>query len=344
MGSETENWCKRFFWEEDWNHILSIPIKFGMDDILAWHFDSKGVFSVKSAYRILDDDRARNASWQKGEGSTIVGRAVNANFRWKNLWRLNCPLKVKHFFWRFTLNSLPVRRNINIRGMEIDTRCPVCLRLDEDGGHCFLKCKYAKQCWRALGLEEEREMLCKCSSSMQVSENIMSMQESKRILIIGLLWSWWDARNKVNAGEERRSIDEIIYRAQLVTQNVQELPTNAKSINARERDQRWVPPGHDVWKINVDAAFSEKDLGGAWGFVVRDHHSRAVLAGAGRIAVVSDALCAEAHACIEALMVAANQGMQHVMVETDSQILVKALQTDEFDRARGVCYSEKRSS
>ena len=173
MGSETENWCKRFFWEEDWNRILSIPIKSGMDDILAWHFDSKGVFSVKSAYRILDDDRARNASWQKGEGSTTVGRAVNANFRWQNLWRLNSPPKVKHFFWRFTLNSLPVRRNINIRGMEIDTRCPVCLRLDEDGGHCFLKCKYAKQCWRALGLEEEREMLCKCSSSMQVSENIM---------------------------------------------------------------------------------------------------------------------------------------------------------------------------
>ena len=51
--------------------------------------------------------------------------------------------------------------------------------------------------------------------------------------------------------------------------------------------------------------------------------------------MVSDALCAEAHACIEALMVAANQGMQHVMVETDSQILVKALQTDEFDRAQG---------
>jgi len=202
--------------------------------MIFWHgiLTVRGVFSVKSAYHILDDDRVRNASWQKGEGSTTVGRAVNANFRWQNLRRLNSPPKVKHFFWRFTLNSLPVRRNINRRGMEIDTRCPVCLRLDEDGGHCFLKCKYAKQCWRALGLEEEREMLCKCSSSMQVSENIMSMQESKRILIIGLLWSWWDARNKVNAGEERRSIDEIIYRARLVTQNVQELPTNAESINA----------------------------------------------------------------------------------------------------------------
>ena len=57
--------------------------------------------------------------------------------------------------------------------------------------------------------------------------------------------------------------------------------------------------------------------------------------------MVSDALCAEAHACIEALMVAANQGMQHVMVETDSQILVKALQTDEFDCAQGGCVIQR---
>ncbi|KAF8732917.1 hypothetical protein HU200_015267 [Digitaria exilis] len=27
--------------------------------------------------------------------------------------------------------------------MDIDTRCPVCWRFDEDGGHCFLKCKMA---------------------------------------------------------------------------------------------------------------------------------------------------------------------------------------------------------
>ena len=55
-----------------------------------------------------------------------------------------------------------------------------------------------------------------------------------------------------------------------MTQNVQELPTNAESINARERDRRWVPPGRDIWKINVDAAFLEKDLGvhGALWFVM----------------------------------------------------------------------------
>ena len=63
--------------------------------------------------------------------------------------------------------------------MEIDTKCPICLRLDEDGGHCFLKCKFAKECWRALNLEEERAKLCMLSSSMQVSEHIMSLHEEE---------------------------------------------------------------------------------------------------------------------------------------------------------------------
>jgi hypothetical protein len=144
------------FWEEDWKRILSIPIKHGMEDLLAWHLDSKGKFSVKSVYHVLDDCRERETSRQHGEGSSSVGQSSHHGFGWQKIWKLQCPPKVKHFFWRFTHNSLPVRRNISRRGMEIDTRCPVCWRLDENGGHCFLKCKYVKQCWRTLNLEEER--------------------------------------------------------------------------------------------------------------------------------------------------------------------------------------------
>jgi hypothetical protein len=39
------------------------------------------------------------------------------------------------------------------RGVDIDSRCLVCLRLDEDCGHLFFKCKKVKSCWRLLNLE-----------------------------------------------------------------------------------------------------------------------------------------------------------------------------------------------
>ena len=48
------------FWEEDVARILCIPIKQGMEDLLAWHYVKKGVFSVKSAYHVLDDGRTRD--------------------------------------------------------------------------------------------------------------------------------------------------------------------------------------------------------------------------------------------------------------------------------------------
>lgn len=61
IDSQTGLWDKELiheiFWEEDAKHILAIPIKQGWEDTLAWHFDVKGVFSVKSAYHVLTDNR-----------------------------------------------------------------------------------------------------------------------------------------------------------------------------------------------------------------------------------------------------------------------------------------------
>jgi len=93
------------FWEEDWKCILSIPIKQGMDDLIAWHFDRKGVFSVKSAYHTLDAIKGREACRQVGASSSSAESSgaspSNTDFCWKKIWS-KCPPKVQQFFWRFT--------------------------------------------------------------------------------------------------------------------------------------------------------------------------------------------------------------------------------------------------
>jgi len=97
---------------------------------------------------------------------------------------------------------------------------------------------------------------------------------------------------------------------------------------------RWAAPQPGTWKINVDGAFWEERKG-AWGFVVRGDQGNAVIAGAGSLNVVMDALCSEAHACIAGLQAAADQGMQNIVLETDSQTLMKALLSGEYDRSHG---------
>ena len=73
-----------------------------------------------------------------------------------------------------------------------------------------------KECWRALNLEDVRINLCERTSVQEVSEHILGLPENKSLLIICFLWSWWDARNKANVGEQRRSVTDIIHRARSV--------------------------------------------------------------------------------------------------------------------------------
>lgn len=186
-----------------------------------------------------------------------------------------------------------------------------------------------------MNLEDVRISLCERASAGEVAEYILGMQDDRRMLTICMLWSWWNARNKANAGELRRPVDDIIHKARLM------LMEKEDDGNTRERSvhvnacRRWTAPQPGTWKLNIDGAFWEKERQGAWGFVARDETGCASVAGAGSLPVVMDALCAEAHACIAGLEAAAAQGLQNIVIESDSQTLVKALLTEEYDRAQG---------
>ncbi|XP_040255222.1 uncharacterized mitochondrial protein AtMg00310-like [Aegilops tauschii subsp. strangulata] len=51
-GRWDEELIRDMFWEEDATLILQIPLRDGTEDFMAWHFDNKGVFSVRQAYKL----------------------------------------------------------------------------------------------------------------------------------------------------------------------------------------------------------------------------------------------------------------------------------------------------
>jgi hypothetical protein len=72
------------FNQEDTNEILSIPVRKDMDDGIAWHFDSKGVFfSIKSAYRLRVSLRDREMQCDAGPSVT----PVHVLPLWKSIWK-----------------------------------------------------------------------------------------------------------------------------------------------------------------------------------------------------------------------------------------------------------------
>lgn len=64
-------------------YILAIPIRQGEEDFPAWHFDTKGIFSVKSAYHVLEDNRENEQI--KKHGATSSTTSTDVVLKWPSL-------------------------------------------------------------------------------------------------------------------------------------------------------------------------------------------------------------------------------------------------------------------
>jgi len=60
--------------------ILRIPIRAQVDDLWAWEMEKHGVYSVKSAYRLLDSNRFT--------GNATDSPSASENEVWKLIWKL----------------------------------------------------------------------------------------------------------------------------------------------------------------------------------------------------------------------------------------------------------------
>jgi hypothetical protein len=65
--------------------ILSIPLRDQTDDFIAWHFDQRGIFFVKSAYKVHVDMLNREKVFQTGQGSEA--RSVKSEV-FKKIWKV----------------------------------------------------------------------------------------------------------------------------------------------------------------------------------------------------------------------------------------------------------------
>jgi hypothetical protein len=104
--------------------------------------------------------------------------------------------------------------NIKRKRVELDTRCPMCNRMDEDGGHLFLKCKCVKHIWRSLLLEDVRQFLLSAPNTTAMFEFIWTLPSNTQSMVLVLFWDWWTTRNKKNAEGKERTVEETCHMIQ----------------------------------------------------------------------------------------------------------------------------------
>jgi hypothetical protein len=252
-GSWDRQLVQSIFFEQDSDVILAIPLREDMEDDWAWHYEPKGCFTVKYAYKL--SKQLQQVALGQPECS---GTDNSSKFNWQAIWEAPCPLKIQQFLWRLAHNSLPVRKNIQRRGMEIDTICPVCRRLDEDGAHTFLKCKLVKELWKELGLDETRLELVVSTSPKDLLESLLAMSDEKKILAMSLLWNWWQTRNKVNAEEVKFKFEATLFQIRKSAREFTDFFLK-KNNQQTKQVQQWQPPVGEVLKINIDGSFDQLD-------------------------------------------------------------------------------------
>ncbi|XP_026449972.1 uncharacterized protein LOC113350104 [Papaver somniferum] len=108
-GTRTWNavWINNVFHVDTTSKILSVHVPQMGVDTLIWTPDKKGVFSVKSAYNILNS-----------RTNTIVGNHSIPSSVWIALWRTKLPHKVKLFVWKCLKDIVPSRSiNVNMNNV-----------------------------------------------------------------------------------------------------------------------------------------------------------------------------------------------------------------------------------
>ena len=167
--------------------ILQVPLSTRQDDDRwFWLADTKGKFTVRSSYNVLNF--APN-----GSNSKV----------WKFLWGLEVPGKVQHFIWRALINVLPTTNNLLSRKVDVSLICPICSAANESVYHCLVECLFAQSCWLLSSLGTGR----RCSSFFDCIEQIfIKCRKKECTLAVMVCWKLWLNRNdKVWNGHNGRA-------------------------------------------------------------------------------------------------------------------------------------------
>jgi hypothetical protein len=115
--------------ETDRRAVRQIPLGRFAEDEWGWTQEEKGIFSVRSAYRLLS-----SAQYATQPASS------EAKLCWKRLWKLPVPPKIRSFWWRVTKGYIPVRQVLKSRHMEKFAFCESCGKQEETIMHGLFGC------------------------------------------------------------------------------------------------------------------------------------------------------------------------------------------------------------
>jgi hypothetical protein len=200
IAAESATWneekLRQYMLPMDVETVLQIPLSHHRQhDLWAWHYDRKGIFSVRSAYRMLIYTREKREAWLQGTSSGSSNQQVEK--QWTALWRTRVPSKIRVFLWRLAKQSLPTNDVRHHRHMCEEDRCQLCGAVDS-WRHALLDCTMSRCVW-ALVDPEVTEHVCSTdggNARLWLANLIETLSLDAQTKVFVTLWAIWHARRK----------------------------------------------------------------------------------------------------------------------------------------------------
>eukprot|EP00253_Pinus_taeda_P010228 PITA_10228 len=116
-------------------------------DLLQGKSPSKATAKDKRGWGSLSGSYSVSEGYKR---FTVVPHAPPNPAQWKFIWEFPSLPKIDFFCWTAAHQSILTRDNLRRRGMEGQSRCPLCLSDAETVSHLLLLCPFAQEVWRGV--------------------------------------------------------------------------------------------------------------------------------------------------------------------------------------------------
>ena len=153
-----------------------------------WNESKSGVFTMKSAYELLERERraAMGECSHRGE----------LRWLWRKVWKLSIPGKVKHLIWRAYHETLPTNHHLQRRRIRSSGLCPICLQEDETTLHTLWQCPMARNMWALILGHMQKLPNHGGDFSLFMQKIFLDFSKDDTEDWAVITWAIWNARNR----------------------------------------------------------------------------------------------------------------------------------------------------
>jgi hypothetical protein len=275
---------------------------------------------VRSAYHMIVDTELRREAWLDGRANTYNVGVEQASRT--SMSKVQVPAKLNIFLWRLARQSLPTADVVCHRKMSPVSNCKLC-GSEDSWRHSLLECNMARCVW-ALENPDLVDLLHHRVEPDAKRWNFSLMDSLPHVDFVSVLmtlWAIWHAwRKAIHEGnfenpEATHNFIKSYVRDRKAIKPKQKHPRQAQVLASTRT--RWSPPEEGFAKLKVDGAVSKTTSTGASGAVSKDSVGKYLGASALVSSGVTNPSILEAMACREAMALAKDLSLTHIVIASD---------------------------